>query len=444
MPNQEIEEGGWVVMDPVMRRIRDLARRVALTDVPLLITGESGTGKDVLARFVHRGSPRREEPFVALNCAAIPTELVESELFGFEKGAFSGASQTKPGAFELADRGTLFLDEIGEMPLGIQSKLLRAVEHMTIRRLGGRQELRVDTRIVAATNQPIHEQIRDRTFREDLYYRLSVSEIHLPPLRERPADIPLLCAFFMRHLNEKYRVGARLLSDEALDALRRHEWPGNIRQLRNVLERACLMSDADVLTLQDLPMEIAGELGPAPGRHVRPDVSGWHRWNADDAPSAPHGPDSNGWSAPGAGTRPDGHAGPHQGGNGKGSTQGNGNGHSSWNGHGNGHWSGKGSTHGSGNGYGHGNGHSRGNESSQDTSHGRENGQAKRHAQGTRPDHGNGSVTIPVGTTLRHAELLLIRTTLQSVDNNKTHAAKILGCSRKTLHNKLNARSGEE
>ena len=222
---------------------------VAPVDSAVLIQGETGTGKEVVARAIHEGSPRRKNRFVALNCAAIPSALMESELFGCEKGAFTGAVTQTIGRFQAADRGTLFLDEIGDLPLELQPKLLRLLQEKQFERLGGSQTLRADVRVIAATNQDLAALIAERRFRMDLYYRLNVFPITLPPLRDRVTDIPLLVRYFV----EKY--GARMsrpisrISDDLMDALRMHPWPGNIRELQNVIERAVILTRGDVLEL---------------------------------------------------------------------------------------------------------------------------------------------------------------------------------------------------
>jgi two-component system nitrogen regulation response regulator GlnG len=236
-----------------MQEVYKLLGKVAPSDVTVLITGESGTGKELVARAIHYNSPRLGKPFLALNCAAIPRELLESELFGFEKGAFTGAVERKIGKFEQASGGTLFLDEIGDMPLDLQAKLLRVLQEKEITRTGGSTAISVDVRIVAATNQDLKEKVRAREFREDLYYRLNVVPLHLPPLRERRDDIPLLADFFVRRAHEELGVNARGYTDEALSLLRRYDWPGNVRELENTIQRAALLSPDQLLTPVDFP-----------------------------------------------------------------------------------------------------------------------------------------------------------------------------------------------
>ena len=227
--------------------------RIADSDVTVLITGESGTGKELIARAIHINSRRLGKPFVALNCAAIPHELLENELFGHERGAFTGATDRKSGKFEQADGGTLFLDEIGDMPLELQAKLLRVLQEKEITRTGGSQTIRVDVRIVAATNQNIAQLVEQKRFREDLYYRLNVVPIKLPALRERRSDIPMLVEFFLQRAKQDLGIEAMECSPETLDLLKTHSWPGNVRELENVIKRAALLSPNHVLTPPDFP-----------------------------------------------------------------------------------------------------------------------------------------------------------------------------------------------
>jgi len=236
-----------------MQEVYKLLGKVAPSDVTVLITGESGTGKELVARAIHFNSPRLGKPFLALNCAAIPRELLESELFGFEKGAFTGATERKIGKFEQASGGTLFLDEIGDMPLDLQAKLLRVLQEKEITRTGGSTAIAVDVRIVAATNQDLKEKVRAKEFREDLYYRLNVVPINLPALRERRDDIPLLTEYFIQRAHEELNVPARGCTDEAMALLRRYNWPGNVRELENTIQRAALLSPDQLLTPADFP-----------------------------------------------------------------------------------------------------------------------------------------------------------------------------------------------
>lgn len=236
-----------------MQEVYKILGRVAASDVTVLITGESGTGKELIARAVHYNSPRLGKPFIALNCAAIPRELLESELFGHERGAFTGATERKSGKFEQADGGTLFLDEIGDMPLELQAKLLRVLQEKEITRTGGNSTIAVDVRIVAASNQDLIGMIRDKSFREDLFYRLNVVPIKLPPLRERKEDIADLADFFLHRAQQEMGVDVSELSKETLSLLKRHNWPGNIRELENLIKRACLLTPNHVLLPADFP-----------------------------------------------------------------------------------------------------------------------------------------------------------------------------------------------
>ena len=236
-----------------MQEIYKILGRVAGSDVTIFITGESGTGKELIARAVHINSPRLGKPFVALNCAAIPHELLETELFGHERGAFTGATERKTGKFEQADGGTLFLDEIGDMPLELQAKLLRVLQEKEITRTGGSQTLKVDVRIVAATNQNIATLVEEKKFREDLYYRLNVVPIKLPALREREDDIPALVSFFLKKSQQDLGIDPIECSQETLDLFRSHPWPGNVRELENTIMRAALLSPNQVLTPADFP-----------------------------------------------------------------------------------------------------------------------------------------------------------------------------------------------
>ena len=236
--------------------------KVADTPSTVLVTGESGTGKELVARALHEESSRASRPFIKVNCAAIPTTLMESELFGHEKGAFTGAVSSKPGRFELADGGTLFLDEIAEIPPEMQVKLLRVLQESEFERVGGVRTIRVDVRLVAATNRDLKAEIDKGTFREDLFYRLNVVPVALAPLRDRRDDIPGLLDFFVGRFNE--RLGKRIVGIEpdALEALTRHDWPGNIRELENIVERAVLFADGDRLCLVDLPPEVTRDVSP--------------------------------------------------------------------------------------------------------------------------------------------------------------------------------------
>jgi len=234
-----------------MRRLLEQAVKVAPQPTTVLLTGESGTGKEVIARFIHRRSGRPEGLFVAVNCAALTETLLESELFGHEKGAFTGATQSKRGRFELAQGGTLFLDEIGEMSFNLQSKLLRVLQEQQFERVGGTQTITVDVRVIAATNQNLTQAIQNKTFREDLFYRLSVFPIHLPPLRERREDIIPLAEYFVAKLKGRMDSHQKKISPAAAEKLYSHNWPGNIRELQNSIERALIVSQSDLLESGD-------------------------------------------------------------------------------------------------------------------------------------------------------------------------------------------------
>jgi len=241
-----------------MARIHELIHRVAPTRSNVLITGESGTGKELVARAIHDQSQRRSEAFVTVNCGAIPETLIESELFGHVRGSFTGAIANKRGLFEAADGGTLFLDEIAELPLAMQVKLLRAIQERTFKRVGGNDDVRVDVRIVAATNRNLEKEVKTGRFREDLFYRLNVIEIRLPPLRERTDDIPLLVRHFLGKYAKEMGRGTRRITPEAMEALQRYRFPGNVRELENILERALALAPADEIGADSLPREVGG------------------------------------------------------------------------------------------------------------------------------------------------------------------------------------------
>jgi DNA-binding NtrC family response regulator len=248
--------GGAVVHSTLMREVLDLVARVAPSDASVLLTGESGVGKEVVARAIHQLSPRAAQEFVAINCASLLGETLENELFGHEKGAFTSADTQKLGVFEVADGGTLFLDEINEMGATCQAKILRALERREFRRLGGTRKLRVDVRIVAANNADLSEAVRLRRFREDLYYRLNVIHIHIPPLRERREAIPLMAQQFLQEFSDKYRTRSRRFADTVLDRFSQYAWPGNVRELRNVVESLVLTARGEQIGLRDLPATI--------------------------------------------------------------------------------------------------------------------------------------------------------------------------------------------
>ncbi len=246
-----------VSQDEKMKEVFDIIQKVAYTTTTVLIVGESGTGKELVARAIHRAGPRREKPFVAINCASIPAELMESELFGYEKGAFTGAYAQTIGKFEYADGGTLFLDEISTLKPELQAKLLRVIEEKRIQRIGSARPIPVDVRIIAATNMDLKKMVEEGKFRQDLYFRLNVLPIQLPPLRERKDDIPLLLDYFVKKFNEKYRRKVKGFSPEAVEALKQYQWPGNVRELENLVERLVVLSDGEkTITLSDLPVEV--------------------------------------------------------------------------------------------------------------------------------------------------------------------------------------------
>jgi two-component system NtrC family response regulator len=249
---------GLITRDPAMLRICRTIEKVAPSDATVLLLGESGTGKEVLAQGLHQAS-RRPGRFVAINCAAIPENLLESELFGYEKGAFTGAAKTTPGKIETAHRGTLMLDEIGDLPMSLQAKLLRFLQERSIERLGGRQEIPVDVRVVGATHQNLTELIRAGKFREDLYYRLAEIVVEIPPLRERQGDAVLLAHAFLRRFAQEQRRNGLNYTDDALRAIEAHAWPGNVRQLLNVVKRAAIMADGQRVTHEDLGLPLPGQ-----------------------------------------------------------------------------------------------------------------------------------------------------------------------------------------
>ena len=241
-----------------MREMVNFVRRVAASEATtILLEGENGTGKDLIAKTLHYQSLRQAEPFIAINCAAIPETLLESELFGYEKGAFTDARSQKRGIFELADRGTLFLDEIGEIPLMLQAKLLRVLEEQSFRRLGGLKDINLDLRVVAATNKNLREAVKEGAFRQDLYFRLNVIQILIPPLRDRTDDILPLTRFFIEHYNRKFKRSIEGVTDAAAKLLLSHDWPGNVRELRNAIERSMILEESALITPPSLPISIS-------------------------------------------------------------------------------------------------------------------------------------------------------------------------------------------
>jgi transcriptional regulator with GAF, ATPase, and Fis domain len=263
-----LTDGEFIGRSAASQRVLDFVARVGPSDAVVLLGGESGSGKEMVARAIHRASRRAKGPCVAVNCAALTESLIESELFGHEKGAFTGATERKAGRFEMADRGTLFLDEVGELPLGLQTKFLRVLQELRFERVGGQKAIEVDVRVVAATNRDLAEMVRRGTFREDLYYRLAVIQIDVPPLRERLDDVPLLAEHFLA----RFRGGAARrihgFSQEALAAMTRYPWPGNVRELRNAVERAIVLGDRELIMPHDLPPQVL-----AAGAPPRPRVS---------------------------------------------------------------------------------------------------------------------------------------------------------------------------
>jgi transcriptional regulator with PAS, ATPase and Fis domain len=256
-----------------MRDVLNFVRRVAASEATtVLLEGENGTGKDLVAKTLHYQSMRQAEPFIAINCAAIPDSLLESELFGYEKGAFTDARAQKRGIFELADKGTLFLDEVGEIPMMLQAKLLRVLEEQSFRRLGGLKDIQLDLRVVAATNKNLREAVKEGAFRQDLYFRLNVIQILIPPLRERSDDIVPLTRFFIEHYNRKFKRNIEGVSDSAAKLLLYHDWPGNVRELRNAIERAMILEESSIITAASLPIAIS-----------RPDGDGVHEAAASAA-----------------------------------------------------------------------------------------------------------------------------------------------------------------
>jgi DNA-binding NtrC family response regulator len=244
--------------------VRSYIERVARTDANVLITGETGVGKELVAGMIHGASPRGRRPCVSINCAAIPDTLLESELFGFERGAFTGADRGREGTLKSADGGTVFFDEIGDMPLTAQAKILRAIETREVHPLGGGPRVPLDVRVIAATNHDMEELVRDGRFRKDLYYRLNVARIHLPPLRQRPEDLPPILDFYIQQLNRRFDRQVRGLTPDALDELRRHDWPGNVRELKNLLEAIYVNLDGRPVDFIDLPEAFRRRLAPEP------------------------------------------------------------------------------------------------------------------------------------------------------------------------------------
>jgi two-component system, NtrC family, response regulator AtoC len=269
------DSGDMIGMSDAMVALRESIRRIAATEATVLITGESGTGKELVARSLHQYSRRSTLAFVPVDCAALPESLLESELFGHEKGAFTGASISRPGLFELAHTGTLFLDEVAELPLPLQAKLLRVLEARQLRRLGGRQLISINVRLIAATNRDLGKALETGAFREDLFYRLNVIPIHVPPLRERRGDIPLLAAHFMRDGSSETSAQPRGFASEAIALLERYGWPGNVRELKNAVERARALANREFIQPEDLPREVR-----LPGAEVTTRMPTMHSFKA--------------------------------------------------------------------------------------------------------------------------------------------------------------------
>ncbi len=269
VPGEMGNEGslGIIGISSAMQQLFERLRKVARLDVNVLVTGESGTGKELVARAIHSLSQRRNEVFVPIDCASLPENLLESELFGYTKGSFTGAVSDKKGLLEFAHKGTLFLDEIGEIPVSLQVKLLRVLQERAFRPIGGRNQIDVNIRVVAATNRELAEEVRTKNFRSDLYYRLNVITLRLPPLRERTEDIPLLANHFLRTFAQEQHIPAMTLDAKALDALRHHPWPGNVRELQNAIEHSATMANGTEIHLTDLPPEIQGTAGEIPEQH---------------------------------------------------------------------------------------------------------------------------------------------------------------------------------
>jgi len=267
--NTEDYQEGIVGSTPIMQEVFKIIGQVTASDVTVMISGESGSGKELVARSIWKHSHRANQPFVAVNCAAIPDNLIESELFGHEKGSFTGATGQRIGKFEQCDKGTIFLDEIGDMALATQTKILRVLQQGEIQRVGGTDTLKIDVRILAATNKDLEAMVKAKAFREDLYYRLNVVRIRMPSLRERPEDIPAIVDFHLQNLAKQRKIRVSRIAPEAVALLRRHSWPGNVRELENVVYRSAVVAQGDTILVKDLPAEIAGP-GPASAEEAAP------------------------------------------------------------------------------------------------------------------------------------------------------------------------------
>lgn len=280
--NSEDYKEGIVGSSEPMQQVLKIIGQVAASDVTVMVTGESGTGKELVARCIYQHSHRANRPFMAVNCAAIPDNLIESELFGHEKGSFTGATQQRMGKFELCDGGTLFLDEIGDMALPTQTKILRALQEGEIQRVGGNEIIKVNVRLIAATNKNLEKLVEEKEFREDLYYRLNVMRIRMPSLKERPDDVPALVDFMLQRLAKARKTRVRRVSTEALDRLCRYPWPGNVRELENVIQRSAVVAQSDTILTKDLPQEVLANTAPA-----SPPVPSAGEVAEEGAPAAP-------------------------------------------------------------------------------------------------------------------------------------------------------------
>lgn len=285
-------EGGIIGSSPAMQAVFKTIGQVAASDATVMVTGESGTGKELIARAIHQNSLRANKPYIAVNCAAIAENLIESELFGHEKGAFTGATQQHVGKFERCDGGTIFLDEIGDMALSTQTKILRALQEGEIQRVGGDNTIQVNVRLLAATNKPLEAMVEEKTFREDLYYRLNVVRVQLPPLRDRIDDVPALVDFMLKRLLGERKARVKSISPEAMEVLESHDWPGNVRELENLIYRSAVMAQGDAILIKDLPSELVEsvDLPVKPKRTAKQEPQS--ELESDLEPSAPLEEDS--------------------------------------------------------------------------------------------------------------------------------------------------------
>ncbi|WP_026957788.1 PEP-CTERM-box response regulator transcription factor [Aliagarivorans taiwanensis] len=259
LKQSSLDENGFLGRSQQIQKVSRMVERIAPTEVTTLLLGESGTGKEVLARAIHQKSPRKDQPFIAINCASIPENLLESELFGFERGAFTGAHKTTEGKIECANGGTLFLDEIGDMPFPLQAKILRFLQEKVIERVGGRKEIAVDVKIVCATHQNLAQMVQEKAFREDLFYRISEMTINIPPLRERDEDVVILARAFLHNFNRQMQRNVVGFSEDAIVAMSSYHWPGNIRELQNKIKSALIMADSKLITADDLALNLQSD-----------------------------------------------------------------------------------------------------------------------------------------------------------------------------------------